>query len=239
METMMLSIVHKEVEPRDEEAPSGFVQLESGRGSGVLLTPDEIDPERQYPLVTVFHGAGRQDEMLVKAYRDEPDRRDAFFFVPRSVEPTWDLIVGSGQADFEFLEFAYDLIYRRYPIDPRRQALIGYSDGASYALSLALSNPGFFDAAMCWAAGFVVVDRGSTGSESRKARIYLEYGTHDELFPFQQIALPMRENLERAGYEVEFSVDEGGRHWPSGDFQPEALAWYFGDATVAHASQRG
>ena len=105
--------------------------------------------------------------------------------------------------------------------------MIGYSDGASYALSLALSSPGFFDAALCWAAGFVVMDRRAVGQGSRRTRIYLEYGTHDELFGFKEVALPMRERLETAGYSVEFSVDEGGRHWPSGDFQPQALDWYF------------
>jgi len=28
------------------------------------------------------------------------------------------------------------------------------------------------------------------------------------------------------GYSVTFRVDQGGRHWPSGDFQPEALDWF-------------
>jgi hypothetical protein len=39
----------------------------------------------------------------------------------------------------------------------------------------------------------------------------------------------MRERLERMGYAVHFRVDEGGRHWPSGDFQPEALDWFFSE----------
>ena len=225
----MLQLTHKGVEPRDEDAPTGFVQLEEGESRGVLLTPEEINPARNYPLFTVFHGAGRQDEMLVKACRGEPEARQAFFFVPRSVAPTWDLIAGGDGEDFAFLEFAWDLIYRRYPIDPDAQCVLGYSDGASYALSLALSNPGFFDAALCWAAGFAVMDRNAVGLESRRTRVYLEYGTHDELFGFEEVALPMRERLERAGYAVEFSVDEGGRHWPSGDFQPQALDWYFSD----------
>ncbi|MBW2292058.1 MAG: hypothetical protein JRG94_07065 [Deltaproteobacteria bacterium] len=227
MASLALRIEHKEVEPREESAPKGEVNLEQGAGSAVLLTPSKIDPERRYPLFTVLHGAGRQDEMLVKACRDEPDRRDAFFLVPRSVEPTWDLIVGGERPDLDFLEYAYDLIYRRYPIDPERQVLIGYSDGASYALSIALSNPQIFEAALCWAAGFVMPDGQAVSSEDRKPEIYLEYGTHDELFPFEQIALPMKENLTRAGYRVKFSVDDGGRHWPSGTFQPEALDWYF------------
>ena len=231
MDTLALRVPDKAPEARDEESPTGFVQIEQGAARGVLLTPDEIDPARSYPLITVLHGAGRQDEMLVKACRGEPERRQALFFVPRSVAPTWDLITGNGRADLDFLHYAYDLIYRRYPVAANAQCLIGYSDGASYALSLGLSNPGFFSALMVWAAGFVVLDPATADAAARKPRLYLEYGTHDELFGFEQIALPMKRNLEKAGYDVTFSVDEGGRHWPSGTFQREALDWYFEAAT--------
>jgi len=230
METLALRVEPKEVEVTGEAAPTGFVRIERGASRAVLLTPSVIDPDRRYPLVTVLHGAGRQDEMLVRACGDEPEHRQAFFLIPRSVQSTWDLVVGGGRPDLDFLEFAFDLIYRRYPIDMGRQVLVGYSDGASYALSIALSNPQIFSAALCWAAGYVMLDPGTLELEHAKPRVYLEYGTHDELFPFDQIALPMRDNLRRAGYEVEFSVDEGGRHWPSGNFQREALDWYF-DAT--------
>jgi predicted esterase len=233
MERLNLRVSHKDVEPCDEAPPTGYVQIEEGEGRAVLLTPEQIDPDRSYPLITVFHGAGRHEELFVKACRGEPERRDALFLIPRSIGPTWDLIVGQGEADLEFLEYAWDLIYRRYPVDAGRQALIGYSDGASYALSMVLSNPAFFDAALCWAAGFVVVDRSAIGYEGRRARVYLEHGTHDELFPFEQIAVPMRDNLRKAGHDVTFSVDEGGRHWPSGSFQREALDWYFGTAPAA------
>jgi predicted esterase len=98
-------------------------------------------------------------------------------------------------------------------------------------LSLAISNPRLFEAAMCWAAGFVMLDPTAATPDDPKPSIYLEYGTHDELFPFERIALPMKENLTKAGYPVEFSVDEGGRHWPSGTFQGEALDWYFSRKT--------
>jgi len=240
VDRLTLRIAHADVEPRDEPSPLGFVRVEEGPHRAVLLTPETIDPGTRLPLFTVFHGAGRQDELLVRTFREEPERRQALFLIPRSFDPTWDLIAGRGQADLEFLEWAWDLIYRRYPVDRDRQVLVGYSDGASYALSMALSNPGFFDAVLCWAAGFVVVDRAAVGRPGRRPRVYLEHGTHDELFPFEQIAVPMCENLRAAGCEVEFSVDEGGRHWPSGAFHREALAWYFdgvpaGDAPTAQA----
>ena len=114
-------------------------------------------------------------------------------------------------------------------MDPDRQALIGYSDGASYALSVGLSNPGIFRAVMGWAAGFLVLDEACLSADDPKPSVLLEYGTHDPLFPFERVAIPMRERLERMGYAVNFRVDEAGRHWPSGDFQPEALNWFFSE----------
>ena len=105
-QSLALHLTSKEVEPRDEPSPTGSVQVENGAARGVLLTPEVIDPMHRYPLITVFHGAGRQDEMIAKGLREEPSRREAFFFVPRSVQPTWDVIVGGPRADLDFLEFA-------------------------------------------------------------------------------------------------------------------------------------
>ncbi len=245
MESLRLRVTHQPPEVRDEPSPTGFVWVERGPQRAGLYVPDEIEPGRQYPLVTVLHGAGRQDEMLMKAYRDEADRRDALFLVPRSHHPTWDLIVEGGygglppvaepevdaaRPDLAFLEYAYDLIYRRYAIDRDRQAIVGYSDGASYGLSLALSNPEIYRAAMCWAAGFLAVDsRHPPAEDARKPHLLLEYGTHDELFPFEQVAVPMREQLREMGYPLEFRIDQGGRHWPSGEFQEAALDWFFSE----------
>ncbi len=244
MDTLKLRIEHQRPEPV-EDRPEGFVWIEQGPHRAVLLTPDEIDDDRTYPLITVLHGAGRQDEMLLKGCQGEPERRQAFFLIPRSLHMTWDLIalgVSGGAAldpaagsptserpDLDFLEYAYDLIWRRFPVDPERQGLLGYSDGASYGLSLGLSNPDIFRAVMAWAAGFLAIDGNAIPEGARKPPIYLEYGTHDELFDFDQVAKPMRHNLLELGYEVSFHADQGGRHWPSSTFQDEALDWFFSE----------
>jgi phospholipase/carboxylesterase len=235
VEGLRLELRHKSPEDTGEAPPTGHVSVERGAARAVLLTPPSIDPTRLYPLVTVLHGAGRQDEMLVRACRGEPEKREALFLVPRSVHPTWDLIACEERPDLEFLAYAYDLIYRRYPIDPERQALLGYSDGASYALSVGLANPGVFRAVMGWAAGFVALDESRLEAAERRPEVLLEYGTHDPLFPFDRVALPMRAHLEGLGYRVEFRVDEGGRHWPSGSFQSEALDWFFSEPWEARS----
>ena len=74
--------------------------------------------------------------------------------------------------------------------------------------------------------GFIALEPTFDPDAARKPEVLLEYGTHDQLFPFEHVALPMRANLERAGYTVEWRVDQGGKHWPSPDFLPEALDVY-------------
>jgi phospholipase/carboxylesterase len=133
----------------------------------------------------------------------------------------------------DFLEHAYAEIYRRVRIDHARQALIGYSDGASYALAIGLSNPRLFAAVMGWAAGFVVMDPRAIAPDDPRPRVFIEHGTHDAVFPFEQIALRNLEILRRLGYEVEFRVDEGGIHWPSAAFQTAALDWFLAPAAAA------
>jgi predicted esterase len=242
MDSLKLRVAHRAPEPVAFEVPTGLVWIERGPQRAALFTPDEIDPAQRYPLLTVLHGAGRQDEMLMRVYRDEAERRQALVLVARSFHMTWDLIAlgmqggaalaadaPSARPDLDFLEYAYDLIYRRYPVDARRQGLVGYSDGASYALSVGLSNPQLFSAVMAWAAGFLALEKDILEPGTRRPAIFLEYGTHDEIFPYERVALPMKAQIEELGCAVTFRTDQGGRHWPSGDFQPDALDWFFSE----------
>ena len=242
MDSLKLRITPQKPEPVDE-LPTGLVWVERGPQRAALFTPDEIEPGRSYPLLAVLHGAGRREELLMKAYRDEAERRQALFLIPRSYHMTWDLITAATQGaeasaaggapsarpDLDFLEYAYDLIFRRYPVDAGRLGLLGYSDGASYALSVGLSNPELFRAVMGGAAGFVAIENDAAAPGVPRPAVLVEYGTHDELFPFEQVAVPMRQQLEAFGCQVTFRVDEGGRHWPSGTFQDEALDWFFSE----------
>lgn len=227
--SLALRVVHREPGPHaGPPPPAGPVTVARGPSQAFLLAPAALDPAHRYPLLTVLHGAGRQDELLLRAYRDEPDRRQALFLIPRSARPTWDLIAGGAREDLDFLEYAYAFVYGRYRIDPARQALLGYSDGASYALAVGLSNPRVFAAVMGWAAGLLAIDTANLAPGDPRPRVLLEHGTEDPLFPFARVAMPLRQALERLGYAVTFRADAGGIHWPSPGFQPAALDWFFG-----------
>jgi predicted esterase len=236
--SLALRATWAEPEPGAAAPPAGTGQITQGEHLAWILTPSAIDPGHRHPLVVVLHGAGRQDELLVRGLTSagEPDRRRAIFVVPRSRQMTWDLIAGGGGEDLAFLGLVLDSLYRRYPIDPARRAIVGFSDGASYGLSVGLSNPRTFSAVMAWAAGFLAVDTPNLAPDDPKPRILLEYGTRDQLFPFEHVALPMRDVLTRMEYPLEFRVDEGGIHWPRAAFMRDALDWFFGLDTAATAS---
>jgi predicted esterase len=217
--------------PDADDAPAGTGQITHGEQLAWIVTPPAIEPGRAYPLVVVLHGAGRQDEMIVRGLQAERERHPAIFLVPRSLAPTWDLIAGGDGIDLAFLDGVLHSVYRRFRIDPARQALAGFSDGASYGLAIGLSNPCIFSAVMAWAAGFLALDAPNLRADDPKPRVLLEYGTHDPLFPFEQVALPMRDTLTRLGYPVEFRVDQGGIHWPRREFLGDALDWFLGAST--------
>lgn len=247
VESLKLHVSHDTPGAGAEPPPTGRVQIERGSQRAWLLTPGVIQPGHRYPLVTALHGAGRREELLLGPLEAEAERRQALFLVPRSLHLTWDLIAlgipdgaalveppvegapASDRPDLDFLEYAYELVYGRYTVDAERQALLGYSDGASYALAVGLSNPDIFRAVMGWAAGFLAIDEVHRPPDAPPPHVLLEYGTHDELFPFESVALPMRAALQERGIPLVFRIDQGGRHWPSGDFQGEALDWFFSD----------
>ena len=219
-----LALYGEHTVPETDDAPAGTGRIQHDEQLAWVVTPPAIEPGRAYPLVVVLHGAGRQDEMIVKGLQAE--RTEAIFVVPRSLGMTWDLIEGTDAPDLRFLDGVLHSLYRRYRIDPAKRALAGYSDGASYALAIGLSNPRTFAAVMAWAAGFLAIDTPNLKPDDPKPRVLLEYGTHDQLFPFERVAVPMREVLERMGYPLEFRVDEGGIHWPRREFLSDALAWF-------------
>ena len=228
MESLALRAVHALPAADAGDAPAGVGRLTHGEHLAWIVTPSVIEPGHAYPLVVVLHGAGRQDELIVRGLERERERRRAIFVVPRSFAPTWDLIAGGDGLDLAFIDGVLQSIYARFHVDPSRQAIVGYSDGASYALAIGLSNPRLFAAVMAWAAGFLAIDARNLQPDDPKPRIFLEYGTHDQLFPFEQVAVPMRDALTRLGYSLEFRVDEGGIHWPRTGFLPDALDWFLG-----------
>src|SRR5579875_549255 len=130
-----------------------------------------------------------------------PDSRD---------EQTWDLIVDRRFGpDVAFLDRVLEGLGTRIRTDMRRLALGGVSDGASYALSVGLSNGDVFETVLAFSPGFIVVPE-----PVGRPRVFVSHGTHDPILPIDACSRAFVPALRGAGYDVWFEEFDGGHRVP-------------------------
>src|SRR4051812_10493594 len=127
--------------------------LRASRDATIRIPPK---PGATMPLLVLLHGAGGAgDRMLarVSAYTDEAG---IAVLSPSSEDATWDAIRGGFDADVAMIDKALSKAFDQLPIDPQKVILGGFSDGASYALSLGLINGDLFKHILAFSPGFIV-----------------------------------------------------------------------------------
>ena len=121
-----------------------------------------------------------------------------------------------------FIDRAIEQTFGRYSVDPGRIAVEGFSDGASYALSLGITNGDLFTHAMAFSPGFCWPD-----AEIGKPGVFVSHGTQDNVLPIDQCSRRIVPKIQRAGYDVRYREFEGGHAYPP-EIVQEALAWFVG-----------
>ena len=160
---------------------------------------------------------------------------------PDSRGRTWDVILGeqstlldivSGQRrssgfgpDVAFLDRALERVFQKVNVDPARLAVGGFSDGATYALSLGLINGELFRRILAFSPGFFV-----EGEPHGRPRVFISHGRSDDILPIDQCSRRIVPLLQKRGYDVTFREFDG-RHEV-----PEAIAR---DAFIALAGTTG
>jgi phospholipase/carboxylesterase len=170
------------------------------------------------PLIVLLHGAGQQARPFVEAMRGEADRCGCILLGVQSVGATWDLIsavnkpdrvranFGMGGKDAAHIEGAIASLVANGSVDRRRVVLAGFSDGASYALSLGRAKPRLFRGIVAMAPGFQLEPDSSDHSQ----HIVIAHSETDRVLPFGRSHDAIFEPLKRAGYRAEFLTYQGG-----------------------------
>ncbi len=91
-------------------------------------------------------------------------------------------------------------------VDSRRVALIGFSDGASYALSLALANPDLVRGAVAVAPGFHL----EPGAIDPTQRLFIAHSPQDDVLSFENSRDGIAASLRNAGFDPVFHAFRGG-----------------------------
>jgi predicted esterase len=182
--------------------PPGDRTLDLGpHAQARLLVPPGAPAPR--PLLVFFHGAGGSAAHSVAAVGGIATGRGALVLAPTSVASTWDLMAGGLGRDVAVLDAALEQVFAREPVS--RVALGGFSDGASYALSLGLANGDLVDTVLAFSPGFVAAP-GTAG----RPRIWISHGTADRVLPIDRCGRRVVRDLTGAGYDVSYEEFDGG-----------------------------
>ena len=189
---------------------------------GVLYVPDTA--ERNAPLLLFFHGATGNGRRELRAIVAAADRYGVVVVAPDSRGQSWDIIASGGFGpDVEFIDRALDAVVDRCDVDTSRMAIGGISDGASYALSLGLSNGDVFEAVIAFSPGFVV----PPGAHRASPRLFFSHGTSDPILPIDSCSRPITTGLHQAGYDVTYLEFDGGHTVPP-PIADRGLGWWVG-----------
>jgi len=203
-------------------APVGMQPLMLGAArDSYLYVPATYQAARPAPLVLLLHGAGGHARQGLDLIRSLADAAGLLLLAPASRDRTWDLLVGRRYGpDLALIDRALEKTFSRYAVAPERVAIGGFSDGASYALSLGITNGDLFTHVIAFSPGFMA-PAGQTGSP----RIFVSHGTRDGVLPIDRCSRRIVPQLERAGYEVLYREFDGG-HTISPDIALEAVGWF-------------
>jgi phospholipase/carboxylesterase len=198
--------------------PVGIAHLNLGAGrDGLLYVPECVRTDAPAPLCVVLHGAGGDAADMLGALQDAADAAGAVLLVPESRGGTWDVLHGGFGPDVAFVDAALEAACARVPVDGARVAIAGFSDGASYALSLGLANGDLFRQVIAFSPGF-----SAPPSRTGWPRVFVSHGTRDAVLPIDPCSRAIVPRLRGAGYEVIYE-EFPGRHEVPAELAAQAL----------------
>lgn len=193
--------------PPSANIAPGLYQFQTGTTTSFIVVPENYRPANPVPLVVALHGAGITADGP-RAFLGPYAESDGFVLViPESADFTWDAIHGVYGPDLVTIDAALGVAFRYCAIDPARICLEGFSDGASYALGVGITNPEIFTHVVAFSPGLVTRAR----SQPRKPRIFVSHGLQDTVLPIDLASRRIVPELEAEGYDVEY-VEYDGVH---------------------------
>jgi len=184
----------------------------------ILQMPSKPAPG-PLPLMVFLHGAGGSAQRLLARFGKAGDDGGVAVLAPESRGQTWDAIRGGFGPDVLFINRALERVFQMVAVDPARLAVGGFSDGATYALSLGLINGDLFQRVVAFSPGFIV-----DGEPHGKPRFFFSHGTSDDILPIDRCSRRMVPALRQRGYDVTFREFDGGHEMPPA-IASEGMAW--------------
>jgi phospholipase/carboxylesterase len=183
-----------------------------GKRDGLILVPQSYGHDRPAPLLVLLHGAGGEGRQVLGHLAERAESRGFLILSPDSRGRTWDVILGRYGPDVSFIDEALGQVFAHYAVNRHRIGLGGFSDGASYALSLGITNGTLFSDILAFSPGFAAPQQ-ATGLP----QIFVSHGITDDVLPIERCSRRLVPQLRDAGYDVDY------REFPDGHIVPDAM----------------
>ena len=154
-------------------------------------------------------------------FQAESERTGTIFVFPESRKRTWDRSIDKEfGADVQFIDQALKIAFKSLSIDPTHIGISGFSDGASYALSLGQTNGDLFTHIIAF----------SPGESNPKQRvglppIFIIHGDIDDVLNIDQCSRVIVPQLVKDGYVVSYH-EFHGQHLITDEGKRLALDWF-------------
>lgn len=168
----------------------------------------------------LLHGAGGAGARTARMMQPYADREGFLLIAPDSAGQTWDVIERDIGPDVERIDRVLGNVFAQFDVDEKHIAIAGFSDGASYALTLGIANGDLFTHAIAFSPGFFAF----LGQHGRP-RMFLSHGRADNVLPIQQCSRRIVPQLRGAGYDIDYREFDGGHTVPA-DIARDAVAWF-------------
>jgi phospholipase/carboxylesterase len=193
--------------PSSTLAPGTYPLGLGGPRDGYMRLPPVYRASVAAPFALLLHGAGHDATEWTGGFPVFDELGLAVLAVD-SRQSSWDLRYGGFGADVAFIDDALAWAFQRCNVDTARLAIAGFSDGASYSLSLGLTNWDLFTHVLGFSPGFL-----RTGERHGNPPVFLSHGSADPVLPVE-FTRQLAGELRTAGHEVAYEEFQGGHELP-------------------------
>lgn len=172
-------------------------------GRKALLHAPPNQDNHPLPLLMMLHGAGGRHggaDNIALAYAM---LRGCLLLIPDALSTSWDMLRGGFGPDLAFLDRVLAWTMQRYDVAPHAVAIGGFSDGASYALSVGLMNGDLFSDILAFSPGFMAPLR-----RVGQPRIFVAHGMSDQVLPVG-LGRGIARRLSDEAYQVRYLEFDG------------------------------
>jgi phospholipase/carboxylesterase len=181
-----------------------------GSRDSYFYVPPQYSPDVPAPLVLLLHGAGGHTHHGLDILRHLADETGLILAAPASTGRTWDAIVEKQfGTDVHLIDRSLEQIFTHYVVDTSHLAIGGFSDGASYALSLGIPNGILFSHVLAFSPGFV-----ASTTANGYPRIFISHGIKDNVLPIDYCSRKIVPRLQASGYDLTYHEFDGGHAIP-------------------------